>query len=72
MTNLVIERNSLSKMMEEWLKAIGVREEDRLEVVFLPSEVIIRPQSTQHAELDAWLEQATQKYASVLRRLADS
>lgn len=53
MTNLVVERAQLSKMMEEWLKALGIGESDRLEVVFLSQEVIIRPQSSRNAELDA-------------------
>ena len=72
MTNLVTERDGLFKMMEEWLEALGVRAEDKVEVVFLPQEVIIRPQSAQHAELDAWLAETSKKYDSVLRRLADS
>ncbi len=72
MTNLVVERAHLSQMMEEWLKALGVGESDRLEVVFLSQEVIIRPQSPRNAELDEWLEQAGKKYDKLLRRLADS
>ena len=72
MTNLVVERSSLSQVMDEWLKALGIREGDKLEIVFSPQQVIVRPESAEHAELDVWLEQATQKYDSVLRRLADS
>ncbi len=72
MTNMVIERDSLIKMMEDWLNALGVHEGDRLEVIFLPNEVIVRPQSERQVELDAWLDEATRKYDSVLRRLATS
>ncbi len=72
MTNLVVERAQLNRMMEEWLKALGVGESDRLEVVFLSQEVIIRPQSPRNAELDEWLAAAGKKYDRVLHRLADS
>lgn len=72
MTNLTVERDNLLKMMQEWLTALGLKEGERLEVIFLPKEVIIRPQTPESIELDAWLDQATRKYDAVLRRLATS
>lgn len=72
MTHLVVERDSLMKMMEDWLQALGVQADDKVEVMILPSEVIIRLESKELKELDAWLDEATRKYDSVLRRLAAS
>ena len=72
MTNLVVERENLNRMMEEWLGTLGVREGDKVEVTFQADKVIIRPQSAKIAELDAWLDEATRKYDSVLKRLAVS
>ncbi len=72
MANLVVERDTLIKLMEDWLAALGVREGDKLEVTFRESEVIVRAQSEDQAELDRWLDEATRKYDSVLRRLAAS
>lgn len=72
MTNLVIERDNLTKIMQEWLAALGIQAGERVEVIFLPGEAIVRPQSVQNAELEAWLDEVTRRYDSVLRRLADS
>jgi hypothetical protein len=70
MANLVVDRNSLPQVIEEWLKAIGVKEGDKLQMVFLPEEVIIRPESAENTELDAWFDETAQKFDSALRRLA--
>ncbi len=70
MADLVVERDSLIKMMEDWLAALGIREGDKLEVTFRASEVIVRTQSERHADLDTWLDGAIRKYDRVLRRLA--
>ncbi len=72
MTNLVVDRKRLVQVMDEWLLALGVGEGDKLEIVFLPHQVIVGPESAEHAELDAWLSQFKQKHDNVLRRLADS
>ncbi len=72
MTNLVIESDNLATVMQEWLKAQGIQTGEKLEVVFLPGEAIVRPQSAERTELDQWLTETARKYDSVLRRLADS
>ena len=72
MTNLVVEQDNLAKIMREWLTAQGVPTDGRVEIIFLDGEALVRPQSARHAELDKWLDEATRKYDSVLRRLADS
>ena len=72
MANIVVERDNLAKIMQEWLTAQGVQSGEKLEIVFLEGEAIVRPQSVRHAELDKWLDEATRKYDNVLRRLADS
>ena len=61
MTSLVVERDGLTKIMQEWLAALGIRAGEKVEVIFLSGEAIVRPQSVQNAELDAWLDQATRK-----------
>ncbi len=72
MTNIVIERDNLTEIMQEWLTAQGVQSGEKLEIVFLEGEAIVRPQSTRHADLEKWLDEVTRKYDNVLRRLADS
>ncbi len=72
MTNLVIESDNLAKVMQEWLNAQGVQTTEKIEIVFLEGEMLVRPQSAHHAELDEWFDEAAHKYGSVFRRLADS
>jgi hypothetical protein len=49
--SLVVERERLVKLMEEWLVENKINEGDRLEITFQSNEVIIRPQSKEHADL---------------------
>ena len=72
MSNLVIERETLIQMMEDWLNQLRVAPTDHLQVMVSKDAMVIRPQSTEHAELDDWLDQATREYDSVFRRLAVS
>lgn len=72
MRKLVIERENLVKMMDEWLQKLRVDQGDKLEVTFQADEMVIHPQSVNMADLDAWLDEATLKYDSVLKRLAAS
>ena len=72
MSNLVIERETLIQMMEDWLNQLRVAPNDRLEVIVSDSAMVIRPQSAEHAELDEWLDRVTREYDSVFRRLAVS
>jgi antitoxin component of MazEF toxin-antitoxin module len=72
MTNLVVERDSLVKMLEEWLNELQIESSDRLEVKLSTDQMTIRPQTAENIELDKWLDQVTRKYDSVLRRLAVS
>jgi antitoxin component of MazEF toxin-antitoxin module len=72
MTNLVVERDSLVKMLEEWLNELQIESSDRLEVKLSTDQMTIRPQTAENIELDEWLDQVTRKYDSVLRRLAVS
>ena len=72
MTKLVIERENLVKVMDEWLQKMRVDQGDKLEVTFQADKMVIHPQSAKMADLDAWLDEATRKYDSVLKRLAAS
>ncbi|OQY98176.1 MAG: hypothetical protein B6D41_02660 [Chloroflexi bacterium UTCFX4] len=72
MSNLVIERDTLIQMMEDWLNQLRVAPTDRLQVMVSEDSMVIRPQSAEHAELDEWLDQVTRQYDSVFRRLAVS
>ena len=58
--------------MQERLTAQGVQSGEKLEIVFLEGEAIVRPQSVRHAELAIWLDEATRKYDNVLCHLVDS
>jgi len=72
MTNLVVEQDNLTQVMHEWLSAQGVPANEKIEIVFLEGELLVRPRSSRHAELDAWFDEAARKYDSVFRRLAES
>lgn len=72
MSNLVIERETLMQMLEDWLNQLRVAPSDRLEVIVSDDTMVIRPQSAENAELDEWLDQVTREYDSVFRRLAVS
>jgi bifunctional DNA-binding transcriptional regulator/antitoxin component of YhaV-PrlF toxin-antitoxin module len=72
MSSLIIERERLVKLMEEWLAESKIKEGDRLEITFQSNEVIIRPQSKEQVNLRRWLDRATRKYDTVLKRLATS
>ena len=72
MSNIIVERETLIQMMEEWLNQLRVAPHDQLQVLVSDQSMTIRPQSANEAELDEWLDQATRKYDSVFRRLAVS
>jgi hypothetical protein len=72
MTSVVVEREKLLDMMQEWMSIPGVTEKGKLEVLFLHSEVVIRPYDPQREEFNAWLDDAIRRYSDVLERLADS
>ena len=72
MSNLVVERETLIQMMQDWLNQLRVAPNDRIEVMVSDDAMVIRPQSAEHAELDEWLDQVTREYDSVFRRLAVS
>jgi hypothetical protein len=72
MTSVVVEREKLPSILEEWLAASNVGKEAKFEIFFLPDEVIIRHRSHEREELSAWLDDAIKRYRDVLQRLADS
>lgn len=72
MSNIVVERDILIQMMEDWLNQLKVSPHARLQVMVSDETMVIRPQSAQEAELDEWLDQVTRQYDSVFRRLAVS
>ena len=72
MTSVVVEREKFLDMMQEWISIPGVTEKGKLEVLFLHSEVVIRPHDPQREELNAWLDGAIRRYGDVLERLANS
>ena len=72
MTSVVVEREKLLDMMQEWMNIPGVTEKGKLEVLFLQGEVVIRPHDPQRRELNAWLDDAVKRYSDVLERLANS
>ncbi len=71
MTRLVVKRDDLGRTLEEWLTALDIQPNDKLEIVFGESEMIIRPESARDAEMRARLKANMKKYESALRWLAD-
>jgi hypothetical protein len=71
-TSMVIDQEKFPQVVREWLSASGVARNTPIELHFLDDEVIIRPQSAERQELREWLDNATRRYDTLLKRLAEA
>ena len=71
-TSMVIDQEKFPQVLREWLSASGVAQNTPIELHFLDNEVIIRPQSAERQALREWLESATRRYDTLLKRLAEA
>lgn len=66
--SFTIERENLPPVVQGWLRAIGLGDEELVELVFTEREVLLRrPMSP---ELRAWANGVSDRYDQVFRQLA--
>lgn len=66
--SFTIERENLPDVVQGWLRAVGLDEEDLVELIFTESEVLLRrPMSP---ELRAWAKGVSDKYDKAFRTIA--
>ncbi|NJM08953.1 hypothetical protein HC891_26280 [Candidatus Gracilibacteria bacterium] len=66
--SFTIERENLPDVVQGWLRAVGLGEEEVVEIIFTEGEVLLRrPLSPQ---LRAWAKNVGDKYDKAFRELA--
>lgn len=66
--SFTIERENLPELVQGWLRAVGLGEEELVEVIFTQSEVLLRrPMSPQLRE---WARGVSDRYDKMFRELA--
>lgn len=66
--SFTLERENLPEVVQGWLRAVGLSEEEIVEIIFTESEVLLRrPMSPQ---LRAWAKGVGDKYDKAFRQLA--
>lgn len=65
--SFTVERENMPEVVRGWLKAVGLDEEDLIELIFTENEVLLRrPTSPQ---LRAWAKGVSDKYDKAFRDL---
>lgn len=66
--SFTIERENLPEVVQGWLRAVGLGEEELVELIFTEGEVLLRrPMSP---ELRAWAKGVSDKYDKAFRKIA--
>ncbi len=66
--SFTVERENLPEVVQGWLRAVGLADEEIVELIFTESEVLIRrPMSPQ---LRAWAKGVGDKYDKAFRQIA--
>lgn len=66
--SFTIERENLPQVVQGWLRAVGLGDEDVVEIVFTEQEILLRrPMSPQ---LRAWAKGVSDKYDKAFRQIA--
>jgi hypothetical protein len=66
--SFTIERENLPQVVQGWLRAVGLGDEDVVEIVFTEQELLLRrPMSPQ---LRSWAQGITDKYDKAFRQIA--
>lgn len=66
--SFTIERENLPQVVQGWLRAVGLGEEDVVEIIFTEHEVLLRrPMSPQ---LRAWASGVSDTYDKAFRQIA--
>lgn len=66
---LVIEQDNLPQVVRGWLKAVGLADDDLVELVLTEREVLLRRPSD--PSLRAWAKSITDQYDAAFRDLLD-
>ena len=66
---LVIEQENLPQVVRGWLKAVGLSEDDLVELVLTEREVLLRRPSD--PSLRAWAKSITDQYDAAFRDLLE-
>ncbi len=65
--SFTVERENLPDVVHGWLEAVGLADEDVVEIIFTESEVLLRrPMSPQ---LRAWAKNVGDKYDKAFRQI---
>ncbi|WP_026369164.1 hypothetical protein [Kallotenue papyrolyticum] len=64
---LVIERDNLPQVVQGWLRAIGLADDEQVELVFTEREVLLRRPSD--PKLREWARQTVDEYDKAFRRI---
>lgn len=66
--SFTLERENLPPVVQGWLRAVGLGDEEVVEIVFTEQEVLLRrPMSPQ---LRAWAQGVSDKYDKAFRQIA--
>lgn len=66
--SFTLERENLPEVVQGWLRAVGLGDEELVEIVFTDQELLLRrPMSPQ---LRAWAKGVTDKYDTAFRQIA--
>lgn len=65
--SFTIERENLPQTVQGWLRAVGLGDEELVEIIFTEQEVLLRrPMSPQ---LRAWASEVSDKYDKAFRQI---
>lgn len=66
--SLTIERENLPEVIQGWLRAVGLAEEELVELIFTEREVLLRRPTS--PELREWARGVSDRYDKAFRELA--
>lgn len=65
--SITVERENLPEVVQGWLRAVGLGEEDMVELVFTEQELLLRRPMNPH--LRAWASDVSDKYDQAFRQI---
>lgn len=71
MATITVERKEVIALLEDWMQHVG-EGADKLEVMVLPHEVVIREPNERVAQFDSWIDDYFARRESLMKRLADA
>ncbi len=71
MTTMIVEKEQVPALLDQWLKRTG-DEATKIEVVLSSGQMVIRELSDKEEELDRWLDDYLARRDNLMQRLADA